>query len=827
MNSENRELGLAEEFIRDTGCHLFLTGRAGTGKTTFLRKLKRENPKRLVVTAPTGVAAINAGGVTLHSFFQLPFGPFVPGGEETRLRYRVSRQKIDIIKSLDLLIIDEISMVRADLLDGVDQVLRHYRRSDRPFGGIQLLMIGDLFQLPPVVKETDWQILRPFYDSPYFFCSNALSAAKMVTIELTHIYRQTDSRFIDILNRVRSGTLDQWALAALNDRCSAACQANAGEGYITLSTHNRSVDGINSQRLDALKGNPHAFAAEIEGDFPQQAYPTPATLRIKPGAQVMFVRNDNSPEKRYFNGKIGTVVDIDGDAIHVQCQDDAEAIWVEPVTWENIEYSLNQENNEISETTIGTFTQYPLRLAWAVTIHKSQGLTFDQAIIDAQAAFAHGQVYVALSRCRTLEGMVLSTPIRRQALMVDPIVQNFDRQARQNPPGKTLLMEEKKRYQEQLLVQCFDFTALRRLLGRFVGLVLGNAQRIHLTGVDDLREAQTACETEIFTIGDKFIRQLQGLISDDTLPADDPAVLDRIAKASAYFQEKIDQCLVSILTRIGWETDNTALKTKANRFFKLLREETAKKSAGVKSCADGFSPTNYFRAVSAAAVADARDGKSVAPPPLYDETDISHPELFRTLKEWRSDQAKAEGIANYQVLHQKTLIQIAIHLPGSLSDLKKIHGIGKQLTKRYGQALVEMVNAYREKYRIDSVHLPPSSPERKESDGSQKPEKSKTAKIDTKQATLDLFEKGLSLPQIAERRGLMVATIEGHMAHWVKRGDVAVDRLVSSEKRRLIEQAVSQLPGRSMKEIKTFLGADVSYGEIKLVQAHLARQINP
>ena len=827
MNTENRELQLAEEFIRDTGCHLFLTGRAGTGKTTFLHKLKRENPKRLVVTAPTGVAAINAGGVTLHSFFQLPFGPFVPGGEETRLRYRLSRKKIDIIKSLDLLIIDEISMVRADLLDGVDQILRHYRRIDRPFGGVQLLMIGDLFQLPPVVKEEDWQILRPYYDSPYFFSSNALTEAKMVTVELTHIYRQTDRRFIDILNRVRSGTLDKGAMATLSDRYCPDCQTKADEGYITLSTHNRSVDRINAQRIDALKTKAHAFAAEIEGDFPQQAYPAPATLKIKPEAQVMFVRNDNSPERRYFNGKIGKVVDIDTDAIRVQCQGDADPIWVEPATWENIEYSLNSETNEISENTIGAFTQYPLRLAWAVTIHKSQGLTFEQAIIDAQAAFAHGQVYVALSRCRTMEGMVLSTPIRRQAMKVDPVVQGFDREIRQNQPSTMQLTVEKTRYQQQLLEQCFDFISLRGLLGRLVGLLLGNAKHIHLTGVDDLRGLQQTCETEIFSIGEKFIRQLTGLFPHDTLPADNPAVLDRIAKASAYFQKKIDQCLVSPLARIGWETDNTALKTKANRFLKLLREETAKKSAGVKICADGFSATDYFRAVSTAAVAGVKEGKSVAPSTLYKETDIAHPVLFQTLKEWRSDQAKAEGIANYQVLHQKTLIQIAIYLPDTLSGLKKIHGIGKQLAKRYGQALVEMVKAYREKHRIETVDLPATSLERTKSNHLEKPEKSKKTKIDTKQATLDLFEQGLTLSQIAERRGLVVSTIEGHMAHWVKRGDVAVDRLVPPEKRSLIEQAFSQLPGKSMNEVKAFLGADVSYGEIKVVQAHLARQINP
>jgi len=433
MNKANPELQLAEEFVRDTDCNIYLTGKAGTGKTTFLHNLKKNSPKRMIVTAPTGVAAINAGGVTLHSFFQMPFGPFVPGSETT-MRHRFNREKINIIKSLDLLVIDEISMVRADLLDGVESVLRRYRRSQLPFGGVQLLLIGDLHQLPPVVKETDRQILNRYYDSPYFFSSNRLRQTELIAIELQHIYRQADNRFIELLNRVRDNNLDQATLNDLNNRYikDFSVAGHEDDGYITLCSHNNSADAINAGRLQALTRKVHRFDAEIEGEFPEQSFPTALTLELKPEAQVMFVRNDSSPEKRFFNGKIGRITRISEKKIWIKCPDDDEEIVVEPATWENIEYSLDPESLEITENKIGAFIQYPLRLAWAITIHKSQGLTFDRAIIDAQAAFAHGQVYVALSRCRTLKGMVLSSPISPRAIKTDGTVLRFVRQTGEN-----------------------------------------------------------------------------------------------------------------------------------------------------------------------------------------------------------------------------------------------------------------------------------------------------------------------------------------------------------------------------------------------------------
>ena len=357
--TSNHELQLVNDFVRHTGNNIFLTGKAGTGKTTFLHTLKKNTPKRMIITAPTGVAAINAGGVTLHSFFQMPFGPYVPGSDVARQteQRRFSKEKINIIRSLDLLVIDEISMVRADLLDGVDAVLRRYKHRHLPFGGVQLLMIGDLHQLPPVVKDDEWDLLKTCYDSCFFFSSNALKRTDMICIELKHIYRQCDAHFIRLLNRVRDNRLDADTLQVLNTRYLPTFQPNEEDDYITLTTHNRSADTINDRQLQALDSKLFTFQADIEGDYPAYIYPTAEILTLKKGAQAMFVRNDSSAEKRYFNGKIGKITAIDKRGITVKCPDDNNEILVEPVTWENIKYTLNANTREITEEVIGTFTQ--------------------------------------------------------------------------------------------------------------------------------------------------------------------------------------------------------------------------------------------------------------------------------------------------------------------------------------------------------------------------------------------------------------------------------------------------------------------------------------
>jgi hypothetical protein len=754
--------------------------------------------------------------VTLHSFFQLPFGPFIPGSEINAGFHRIRKEKKNIIKSLDLLIIDEISMVRADLLDAVDSVLRRYRSSDLPFGGVQLLMIGDLQQLPPVAKQAEWQILQQYYASPFFFSSTALDRTEWTPIELKHIYRQSDKHFIELLNRVRANRLDPRTLKSLNTRYIPDFSVPEGEHYITLCTHNKNADAINTQRLNALAGPARRFDAQLEGEFPEQAYPTPATLEFKPGAQVMFIRNDMNAEKRYFNGKIGQIVTMSHDGIDVLCPEDAEKIRVEKTTWENIEYTLDPETVEISQKVVGTFSQYPLKLAWAITIHKSQGLTFDRAIIDARAAFAHGQVYVALSRCRTLEGIVLNSPLAPVAVKTDPAVQRLTTRVAANQPTAKQLKAAKIRYQQLLLLECFSFERLQFLLGRLTGLLRGNATIIQFSGDGDFAALNKRAFEEINNVGEKFRRQLTAMFSLNTQPAEDPAVRERLTKASVYFEDKIGMIFSPFLENFAFETDNKEIHKKLNDTAKQLQEEKAVKLAGVLACRNGFSPGQYLRAVAFAALT-AEPAKVNVKTIVYTEADVGHPELFESLRQWRKQKAVAKNIAHFQILHQKTLVQIAVHLPDTLAALKKIRGIGPRLVEKYGLELTEMVADYRRRHGIEKVLLP-------EPAVAAPPEKSKPRpkeKVDTKKASFDLLMEGLTIPQIALQRGLAPATIEGHIAFFVRNGEVDISRLVDDEKRRTIEENLVQMGTTSLKALKISLGDDFSYGEIKLVQAYL------
>ena len=423
----NPELQLAWQFIENTGTHLFLTGKAGTGKTTFLKRLREHTPKRMVVLAPTGIAAINAGGVTIHSFFQLSFAPFVPETtfNSAQMHYRFSKEKRNIIRSMDLLVIDEISMVRADLLDAVDAALRRYRDREKPFGGVQLLMIGDLQQLAPVVKDSEWELLKNHYETPYFFASRALRETVYMTIELKKVYRQSDTFFLSLLNKIRENKADDEVLNELNRRYQPGFHPRKEEGYIRLTTHNYQAQQVNDRELASLSGKAYHFRAEIEGDFPEYSYPADELLTIKEGAQIMFLKNDPSSEKRYYNGMIGEVVTVNDAGIIVRGKGNKSEFQLLPEEWGNYKYVLNEETKEITEVIEGTFRQYPIRLAWAITIHKSQGLTFERAIIDARNSFAHGQTYVALSRCTSLEGLVLKSKISSRDIFIRKEIVEF------------------------------------------------------------------------------------------------------------------------------------------------------------------------------------------------------------------------------------------------------------------------------------------------------------------------------------------------------------------------------------------------------------------
>lgn len=535
------------EFISETNISVFLTGKAGTGKTTFLRNLRRESAKRMVVLAPTGVAAINCQGQTLHSFFQLPFGPIIPGREmESRQKsFQMSKEKKNLIKTLDLLVIDEISMVRADLLDAVDAELRKHRDRYKPFGGVQLLLIGDLQQLAPVAKEAEWDLLREYYQTPYFYGSKALQQIEYVTIELKKIYRQQDQEFVDILGKIRSGSIDADSLNRLNQRYIPTFIPPKNEGgslstsWIRLTTHNRTADDYNAQQLYSLPGDTWISEAVVKKDFPEANYPADQTLILKKGAQVMFIRNDTSGHHAYYNGKIGI---IEGkhreegkkyDVFEVFSPEDGQTIHVSPIMWENTKYSLNSEGDIIEEV-VGTFTQYPLRLAWAITVHKSQGLTFDHAVLDINDSFSHGQAYVALSRCRTLEGLVLTRPFSPNAIIHDTMVTSFMNRSLEAAEHSAEQLDTRKAdYFLSLLDELFNFDELTRNFQYFTRVIDEHLYRQQPELLALCKAAQERLGPEIATVGRNFGHQYRTLLQDE------PKLQERISAAATYFRDRL------------------------------------------------------------------------------------------------------------------------------------------------------------------------------------------------------------------------------------------------------------------------------------------------
>ena len=534
----NEELRIAWDFVEHTGRSIFLTGKAGTGKTTFLKTVVEQSKKRTIVVAPTGVAAINAGGMTIHSFFQLPFTPYVPNAR-IQSKFDFGKEKRRIIASLDVLIIDELSMVRSDLLDAIDSVLRRYRDHYKPFGGVQLLMIGDLQQLTPVVTPEDEALLKPYYDTPYFFGSKALQQIEYVTILLSQVFRQEDAAFLDVLNHIREAHPTTNDIAVLNQRCQPAFIPRQGEGYIRLTTHNYLADNYNENELRKLPAHSYTFQAQIEGNFPEYSYPTSEVLTLKEGAQVMFVKNDPTGEHRYFNGRIGEIVEISESHVCVLCAGDAEGIEVEPLEWENAQYQLNPETRVIETKIQGTFRQLPLRLAWAITIHKSQGLTFERAIIDANLSFAPGQVYVALSRCKTLEGMVLSAPIEARAIIADKRVEDYiGHQEEEAQKSISQLPQLKEEYYRFLLLELFDFhdifykeEHLLRLMTEFFYHSFTDTTELH-------KRVLSNFSSQTMSISDKWLQKIRQS-SMEQLHTEE--FQERVKRSAEWFETSIQE----------------------------------------------------------------------------------------------------------------------------------------------------------------------------------------------------------------------------------------------------------------------------------------------
>jgi hypothetical protein len=811
---------LASDLVNHTSRNIFLTGKAGTGKTTFLRHIRENSPKQMAVVAPTGVAAINAGGVTIHSFFQLPLSPFIPEATGFRpaeeattkhsllSRLRLNSERRKIMQELELLIIDEISMVRCDVLDAIDLVLRHVRyRPAEKFGGVQVLFIGDMFQLPPVVKEQEWDLLRTCYSSPYFFDSHVMRDDPPVYIEFTKIYRQTEERFIHLLNKVRNNEMDEEHLLALHDRYAPEFFGGRSEGYILLTTHNEKAKAINAQGLEKLPGKLFSYKAEVENEFPSTGFPAEEFLQLKIGAQVMFIKNDTDKTRRYYNGKIGAVTRLEYDRIFVQCKDEADPIEVAIEKWENIRYTLDKSTRQLNEEVLGSFSQYPLRLAWAITIHKSQGLTFDKAVIDAGKAFAPGQVYVALSRCTNLEGMVLHSRIQPNSLYADDRIVRFTK----NMLPPELLHEElaaaKKAYQEKIFSSLFDFRKQVAVMKELQAYLLQHTGSFNEEVYPWAESLLTKLEA-LQSTAEKFHLQLKKLFTLTEKAEDNVELQDRLKAAGGWFVNEIKSVIEHILQSPAI-TDSSLHAKEYNEWLREIYMQLAQQNFLLQGFGGTFNMENFHRRkksfVAPSFGVNAYAGANEKKP------ELAHPALYYRLKKLRDGICSRKNLPIYFVAGSKTLEEMASYLPQTVDELEQIRGFGKSKVESYGADFLAIIREYAKENNLSSS-LPELTPKRKR-------KKDKEPKPDTKSESFRLYKEGKSISEIAEERKLTTQTIEGHLAYYVQNGLIQIDKLVSREKKDLVEAELKNFEGGSIAPIKEKLGSRASWGEIRLVLA--------
>ena len=803
---------LAFDFALHTHRNLFITGKAGTGKTTFLHRLKEISGKQMAVVAPTGVAAINAGGTTIHSFFQLPLTPFFPTPEgrnklisQTRMRGHRRR----VLQELELLVIDEISMVRADLLDAIDACLRHFRyRGDQLFGGVQVVFIGDMFQLSPVAKEEEWRLLSEYYQSPYFFHSRVIMQDSPVYIEFEKIYRQTNNDFIRVLNEIRNDCLSPESFRMLENRYDPQFTPKYEDDYIVLTTHNYKADQINTRELDKLEGKTYRFAAKIEGEYSERNYPTESVLELKPGAKVMFLRNDTEAS-RFYNGKTGVVDKIDGERIIVCCDGD-EYIEVERTVWENIGYSANPETKQIEENILGRFIQYPLRLAWAITIHKSQGLTFDKAVIDAGQAFAPGQVYVALSRCRSLEGVILLSKIHPESIRNDRQIIDYERNKQTVDVLEKQLEESRNAYRSHLLLSVFDFMGILSQIRRLLSKVTEWGASFNDETLPYLQNIRQQLQ-DMEGVAAKFQIQLNLITRQQPLRED--YLRSRLSAAGDFFMEKTD-LLIDDLRQSPASTDSRAHAAEYNEAIQDIFSDLALKKHLLGKLKSDTSIEAYFLARNSFILPSFSVNAYAAA--VSTKSNLSHPGLYRLLLEERNNICGPRDLPIYMVAGSKTLYEMAEYLPQTEKDLLQIAGFGPAKVEKYGQIFLSIIRFYCEKHGLQS-RLPEkgvSKGKRKE----KKEKKEKKQKGDSRRLSLEMFRSGKTIEEIAEERNLAVSTIGTHLAKYVETGELIVTDFIPRERLRLAEEKLRA--GSPDDPVYYTLHPDFSNTEIMMILAH-------
>ncbi len=823
---ENEQAWTAWQCLTRTNVNVFLTGKAGTGKTTFLKNLKEATTKSMVVMAPTGVAAINAGGVTIHSLLQIPPGTYSsikPLPKERTIR----KEKLKLIRSLDLIVIDEVSMVRADLMDAVDQRLREMRRSSLPFGGVQLLLIGDLMQLSPVVKHDDIDLLRDEYRNYYFFSSHAISQTRMVTIELKKIYRQSDTTFIDLLNKVRTSQLDDTALDMLNSRYRKDFEPDDKDGYIRLTTHVESAEKINRSKLKALKTRELTYECSVTGTFEEKNYPAEAELTLKVGAQVMFIKNDTQSPRRYYNGKIAKVIALEDDAITVSPTDGGvEDIKVGWEKWNNVNYVVDPETGLAREEVKGVFTQMPLTLAWAITIHKSQGLTFDKAVIDAGRSFSPGQVYVALSRCRSFEGLILSSAIERKCVKTDHDVDLFYSQQCQRLTDTSAIEQYAADYSLATITELFSFGSIFIPVHNMFNLLEREGEK-YAKSVDSLNSIIHEDAEEIARIGNTFIYKCQKIHSQTGCIDKSEDLMAQTIRGAAFFDEKIANFAENVKMNADITLDDKTANNRLDNYISTFVNSVNLKRAMLQSVAKkGFSTDNILaakaKALSHAKFEDETDESQTTAERTSqaDANEVVNKELFHALRKWRNERAKEDDVPAYIVASNSVLFAIADAVPTDFRTLSGIKGMGKKKVDSYGDEILEITRIHAKMGVKAARGATPAHSHYQNDDTA--PNEPKPKKLSTKEVSLEAFRRLGSVDAVMEERHLTRGTIVGHLIDSIGE-DLTIDDVMGKERHERLKEIVSHAAPDWRPDQELY--KQFTYGEINYVRREVDSEI--